>query len=561
MLNQDGQKQELGSANTKRVWIDHQFKTTCLIVGLALIGLVSCGGPGQPICTLMAAHLAHDDGRTSCFDPIVSTPASCVGISAAQCAADLYASPVAPTVAPDNYQLEFLSRCEDGSSACTFAEEVRCIDGSRPAFYFHPGDSDEWIFYIGGEGGPCSAANAPGECFDRITQGSTDPHAASLTSRWAPNYTDRGGMLSVNPAANPLHHYNKIVFEKCHVGESGQGVLLDFGTNAAGVTFGYLEFHQGRRIWHTLFNYLALNSVALGLNDFNQASQILLAGHSDQGKGMIYSGDALRDYLELNLFEEASPDIRLAIDGHVVPSLEGEFAVGNNVCPADANGNGRDDFYDACTWSGTLPPNDPVFGDDGFSITPFVSGRSWTRNNSHGAILDESCELMHGADAPECHDQMHTMMNHLGTPFFARMDIRDIVLIDENSPPHSDSPVTYFLPAASFKERVRQTVQDLLEFGVVNAEEPMLYNPAFYVPSAGGSGSHTGLSQSSPYNATLLQECVNAAPVGSPVSTADFLSGWLLDDPVLGVYQALHGKKCVTDNVTWASSAAACICP
>ena len=561
MLNQDGQEQELGSANANGVCGDLRIKAMCLIAGLALTGLVSCGPPGQPICTLMAAHVAHDDGRMSCFDPIVSTPAACVGITAAQCAAAMYASPVAPVVAPDNYELEFLSRCEDGSNACNFAEAVRCIDGSRPAFYFHPGDSDKWLFYIGGEGGPCSAANAPGECFDRITQGSSDPHAASLTSRWAPNYTDRGGMLSVDPAANPLYDYNKIVFEKCHVGESGRGALFDTGTNAAGATFGYLEFHHGRRIWHTLFNYLAINSLALGLEDFNQASQIVLAGHSDQGKGMIYSGDALRDYLELNLFQEATPDIRLAIDGHVVPSLEGEFSVGNNVCPADANGNGRDDFYDACTWSGTLPPNDPVFGDDGFSITPFVSGRSWTRNNSHGAILDESCESMHGADAPECHDQMHTMMNHLGTPFFTRMDIRDIVLIDEKSPPHSDSPVTYFLPAAPFKERVRQTVQDLLEFGVTDAEEPMLYNPAFYVPSAGGSGSHTGLTQSSPYNAPLLQECVNAAPVGSPVSTADFLSGWLLDDPVLGVYQALHGKKCVTDNVTWASSAAACICP
>jgi hypothetical protein len=168
---------------------------------------------------------------------------------------------------------------------------------------------------------------------------------------------------------------------------------------------------------------------------------------------------------------------------------------------------------------------------------------------------------MHGADAPECHDQMHTMMNHMGTPFFARMDIKDIVLMDENSPPHSDSPMTYFLPDAPFKQRIRQTVQDLLEFGLTNAEEPMLYNPAFYVPSAGGSGSHTGLSQSLPYTAPLLHECVDAVPVGGAVSTADFLSDWLMDDPALGVYQALHGKQCVTDDVTWASDAMSCICP
>jgi len=531
------------------------------IIVLAMMGVVSCGPPGQPLCTLMAAHLAHDDGRASCFDPIVSTPASCVGITPAQCAYDLYNSPVAPSVPPDTYQLEFLSRCEDGSNACGFADEVRCIDGSRPAFYFHPGSNDKWIFHIGGEGGPCSAGNSSGECFHRITQGSTDPHAASLTSRWAPDHTNRGGMLSADPLANPLHDYNKVVLEKCHVGESGKGLLLDSATNAAGVTYGYLEFHQGRRIWHTLFNYLSINSVGLGLEDFNQASQIVLAGHSDQAKGMIYSGDALKEYLESNIFDQEVPDIRLALDGHIVPSLEGEFAVGNNACPADANGNGRDDFYDGCTWAGVLPPNDLFFGDDGFSIAPFVSGRSWTRNNGHGTILDASCELMHGVDAPECHDQMHTMMNHIDTPFFARMDIKDIVLIDEKSPPHSDNPVTYFMPEAPFKERVRQTVQDLLEFGLTNAEEPMLYNPAFYVPSAGGSRSHTGLSQSSPYNAPLLQECANTVPVGGGVSTADFLSNWLLDDPTLGVYQALHGKKCVTDTVTWASDALSCICP
>jgi hypothetical protein len=509
----------------------------------------------------MAAHMAHNDGRASCFDPIVSTPASCVGLTPAQCAANLYNNPVAPSVAPNNYQLEFLSRCEDGSSACTFPEEIRCVDGSRPAFYFHPGNTDKWMFYIGGEGGTCSAASSPGECFDQIIKGSTDQHAASLTSRWAPDHADRGGMLSANPATNPLHDYNKIVFEKCHVGESAKGMLFDIGTNVAGVSYGYLEFHQGRRIWHALFNYLALNSLALGLDDFNQASQIVLVGHSDQAKGMIYSGDALRDYLESNLFPEEAPDIRLALDGQIVPSLEGEFAVGNNACPPDANGNGRDDFYDACTWSGVLPPNDMNFADDGFSILPFVSGRRWTRNTSYGAILDASCEAMHGADAPECHDQMHTLMNHIGTPFFSRMDIRDIALMNQKAPPHSDSPATYFLPDAEFKERVRQTTQDLLEFGLTDAEEAMPYIPAFYVPSSGGPGSHTGLSQSAPYNAPLLHECAHTAPVGVPVSTADFLSDWLVDDPALGVYQALHGKKCVTDIVTWASSAAACSCP
>ena len=530
-------------------------------IGLAMMGVVGCGPLGEPLCTLMAANMAHDDGRASCFDPIVSAPARCVGITPAQCASDLYDSPVAPSVPPDTYQLEFLPRCEDGSNACDFTEEARCIDGSRPAFYFHPGSTDQWIFHIGGEGGPCSGDNSPGECFHRIPQGSTDPHAASLTSRWAPDSTDRGGMLSADPLVNPLHDYNKVVFEKCHIGESGKGLLFDSATNAAGVTYGYLEFHQGRKIWHTLFNYLSINSVALGLEDFNQASQIVLAGHSDQAKGMIYSGDALREYLESNIFLQEAPDIRLALDGHIVPSLEGGFAVGNNGCLADANGNGRDDFYDGCTWPGLLPPNDLAIGDDGFSMAPFVSGRSWTRNNGHGTILDTSCELMHGADAPECHDQMHTMMNHMGTPFFARMDIKDIVLMDENSPPHSDSPMTYFLPDAPFKQRIRQTVQDLLEFGLTNAEEPMLYSPAFYVPSTGGSGSHTGLSQSSPYTAPLLHECVDAVPVGGAVSTADFLSAWLMDDPALGVYQALHGKQCVTDDVTWASDAMSCTCP
>jgi len=528
---------------------------------LALVGTTACNGPGEPICTLMAAHMAHDDGRSNCWDPIVTTPVNCIGISPAQCAKNLYDNPSAASAPPNSYELDFLPRCEDGSNSCSFSEELRCTDGSRPAYYYQPGTNDKWIFFLGGEGGPCSAANSPGECFDKIIPGKTDPHASALTSRWAPEYTSRGGILSDNPATNPLFDYNKVVFERCHSGEAGGPILVDQGASPGGFLYTYAEFHRGRDLWLALFEHLSRESVGLGMDDFDLASQVLLIGHSDSGKGMIYSGDALAEHLRNALFPGSTVDIRLALDGYLLPSLEAEFAVGNNFCGPDANGNGRNDFYDGCVQPGMLPPNDASFLDDHFSLQAFTSGRIWTRNVSHGAILDESCEAMHGIDAPECHDPIHTLMNHISTPFFARMDLRDAALLNNHAPPHSVFPQTYGLPAGPFQDRVWQTVQDLLEFGVLDAEEIPPYQPAFYVPSDGGPNSHTGLTTSSTYNAGLLHECANTVAVGSPVSTADFISDWLMDDPALGIYQALHRKSCVTDTVTWAPSAAACGCP
>ncbi|MDG2333957.1 MAG: pectin acetylesterase-family hydrolase [Myxococcota bacterium] len=505
--------------------------------------------------------MAHDDGRSTCWEPIVATPPSCIGISPAQCAKDLYQNPVPAPSTPKSYKLEFLGRCHDGSDSCPLTEELRCTDGSRPAFYYQPGSNDKWIFFSGGEGGPCSAANAPGECFDRIIAGKIDPHAASLTSRWAPRYTDRGGILSENPAINPLFDYNKVVFERCHAGDSGRNLLADQVTSPAGFVYNYVEFHRGRSLWHALFEHLSRDSVRLGMDNFDLASQILLIGHSDSGKGMINSGDALTDYLENSIFPTASVDIRLALDGYLLPSLETEFAVGNNSCASDPNGNGRNDFYDGCTQTGFLPQNDLILGDDQFSQQPFTSGRLWARNVGQGTILDESCELIHGAGAPECHDPIHTLMNHISTPLFIRMDLRDAALLNDRPPPHSVSPDTYGLPAGDFEARVWQTAQDLLEFGIAHAEETPPYQPAFYIPSDGGPNSHTGLTTNSTYTAALLHECANTLPVGSPIATSDFISAWLTDDPAVGVYQALHRKDCVTDTVTWAPSALACGCP
>ena len=131
------------------------FRLAILVWTVGLLTAAGCSGPNDPICTLMAAHMAHEDGRSTCWEPIVTTPSRCIGISAAQCAKDLYENPVPASSPLNSYTLEFLDRCEDGSTSCPLTEELRCTDGSRPAFYYQPGSNEKWIFFMGGEGGPC----------------------------------------------------------------------------------------------------------------------------------------------------------------------------------------------------------------------------------------------------------------------------------------------------------------------------------------------------------------------------------------------------------------------
>jgi hypothetical protein len=355
-----------------------------------------------------------------------------------------------------------LDLCEsgepDGNNQCPDAHDfdvLTCTDGTRPVFYFEPGegaDVDKWLIKIQGGGDDCDF-----DCATQYLVGST-PHFGSA---FAENKTTRnaGGIFS-NEADNLFRTYNVVLLDKC-VGDRNLGdtTVLDYA---------YTEYDSGPVYFH---GYRIILGVLKQLErDFNlaEAEEIVFVTQSNGSNGAYHYIDRLSSHVTATLGIDAR--VALLAQSWLNPGPEVEYFFENGTWPANysdipstvaspgtidapnsdplqACGPGFDPqnpkyahwLMEGRTISGATIcgryPWQPYAGvdDRAYATEDYHNGHEqsifalWGVDNGVTEVWDESCVQAHPTDSEQraCRDSRHVLTHHLSTPVFFATQIAD----------------------------------------------------------------------------------------------------------------------------------------
>jgi hypothetical protein len=353
------------------------------------------------------------------------------------------------------------SRCNDGSQAVMYV---------RPANAYYSGPQlpaaarkpERWVIYFEGGGGcqdpdACLArwCSSPGtRVFER---------AAKMSTLGAFDATGGGsGIFSRNPAVNDFAGYNQVWLYYCSSDNWIGSNTLTGVAPSAGAPYD-IEF-QGEAIVNDAFAQLALGGVggdagpaatyyATTLPALSTAEEVVLAGESAGGGGLRHHLDRLRGFIHTQ-----APGARVVglIDAGLPPAL----------------------WTPAINWAAS-----PFLDYDDYLTNAVGSGLAfWGADPS---ALDASCQAPGYAAAhnaigvhPEiCADTTYTLLNHITTPFFVRMDIGD-TLADDRYAGYAFYPSGQAYHAALFNQLVALA-------GSAGGLEPFTAAPRVYGPQCG----------------------------------------------------------------------------
>ena len=539
--------------------------------------------------TLFALRVAENAGLADCNITVVGA-GRCAGRTANACRLEVYRNPekMAPPLASTNGSLvpSYLPRCLGGTNVCRAMHAVHCLDGTRPILHADKArnaagdfiESNRWLFYVSG-GGSCFGPDCWDDYTDPASQRETSTCHPDTVNCWAnggshvADTQNDDGILSSGPE-NPFAGFNRVRLNKCSY-DGFQGdqwetqVAIDRDGDGKAEQQVARLFHQGHQVYRSALAYLSSPvTLASGLGPtlppLSDAELVLLAGNSGGGKAMIMTGDLLRDYLVANVLTDPDARVRLILDAHFLPNLETEASFGTAMGPplTDANGNGRVDTFDHhfLGVSGLLP-DDPL-------VPPAVEFYSdWTYVHPNGrarqtldafvgddlSAFDTSCLASHPDEPAWCRDEHHVLLNHVSTPFFVRMDLRDNAWITGAAVFGGPDNTGYNWPDPAFFDRVDTLARDYLDFhrldselaldvdasgdpGCVdlNDQKPGCWPIGLWAPARGGAGSHTGLldpvhfgTDPSPVE-LLLCEDVNGKIQGTAHTVASAVVEWLV---------------------------------
>ena len=445
---------------------------------------------------------------------------------------------------------KYLPKCQDGTNVCAPADEVRCVDGTRSLIHVDKAvdaagidiESDQWVFYVQG-GGACTD---PQECWN------TYPFKLSeMSTERAPLWLGPGGILRSDPSS-AFSGYNRVRLYKCtydwfagnasYVGEPVNG-----GADVVNVAL------HGRRLWSGTFATLAaapgitfedescLEGVECNsLPPLSDATRILLVAWSAGARGLIHQVDALTAELAALA---PNADVRTVLDGRFPAMLDVEAVVtGRAVSIYDQNRDPGD--LPAVAWDGTT---DDRFSVDKYCADPAIAEPACTLgvqgvwNQMHRGFaldLDASCLAAHpeSTDPAPCNDAYHVLANHVTTPFFIRMGLRDTAYLDLNSDPMSgddllataefwhggvpdqkgDKASWYRWEEDDFRDRVRVQALDVAYLLRTDSELATGADPSFlggfpagwsfglYLPDA---TKHDGVTDTVQFTTDLLKLC------------------------------------------------------
>ena len=301
--------------------------------------------------------------------------------------------------------------------------DAQCNDGSGAVMYFRPfagaANQNRWVIQLQG-GGSCGS---PEECAQRWCGVDTNYGMTQMSASFSPQRGINGrGILgrsseSADVVSNPHDGYNHVYVHYCS-SDSWQGTLRDstveFDHPVTSVPTRMRAHFLGSRILDGVIGTLRRDGVpALGyvnagqtttMPDLDDADEVLVAGASGGGAGVINNLDRLRDALRATNSKCAGNACPLVFRG-LIDSI---FAV--SVLDLDFSTRPGCVDFGICTPEAVLK-------------TEKSSGQGllWR------ARLDQSCvDLLTplGTDW-KCYDDTYVVQNHLTTPYFIRMGLTD----------------------------------------------------------------------------------------------------------------------------------------
>jgi hypothetical protein len=332
---------------------------------------------------------------------------------------------------------------------------VRCLDGTRPLFYYEAGqgaDANKWVFKI--QGGSYQCADT---CPSQILVPTIRPHFSSAYNE-NPDRRFAPGIFSNNDD-NIFRNYNVVQLDKCFGDRNlGDTTYTDVFSGVLGLEDGTgpVYFHGYRVILATLRRLE--REFKLG-----DAEQIVFVTQSNGTNGAYHYIDRLSDHISATLGITAP--VYLLAQSWILPGPEVEyfFEIGSwpvhysdiptstqtspgtinapNTSSTDACGPGfdpLDPYYSHWILEGrkarggaTCNLANPVFTDGGahgktYATDDFENGNeatyfdTWGADNGDTVTWDQSCLDAHAGDPDlrACRDSRHVFSHHLQTPTF-----------------------------------------------------------------------------------------------------------------------------------------------
>ncbi len=296
----------------------------------------------------------------------------------------------------------FNSVCNDGTPAIMYirpanAHYDRGCETSEENPYFQ--ESNKWVIHFQGGGG-CRDND---DCWARWCGDEINARAGRMSSLGTPEAASKNsGIFSRNPNSY-FSDWNHVFLFYCSsdnwIGSTAQSL-----TTPGGVSYS-IDF-RGEDIVNDVFDtllsgptqadsYPAETYYDTPLPSLADAEVVVLSGDSAGGVGLRHHVDKLT-----TLLTSFNPNmvVRAVIDAAVPPAL----------------------FHPGILWPG--PPVSPVDYNDFLLTEMEPSIRTfWGVDNS---ALDISC-LATAVNPMDCYDTTNTLINHITTPFFVRMDLSD----------------------------------------------------------------------------------------------------------------------------------------
>jgi len=284
-----------------------------------------------------------------------------------------------------------------------------CNDGSPAVLYFRPyegeANRDKWIVALAG-GGDCSD---PQGCADRWCGVGTNFDSDNMSSDYAGDGRPTEGIFA-RTSANPFANWNQVFVKYCTSDVwTGRalGLSLDAKDPKSGAPVNFMISFAGAYAFDAAITTLRKEGGAPPLTyvrtktqmpDLDDASEVVLAGGSAGGAGVIFNLDRFAAILQ---DAPKKPVIRGLIDSVTGPTFSDLGFEKSNAC---ANGG-------ACTYE---------------AVFKAAAARNDTGLHK---LTDDSCLDWHRKNAPgtewKCFDQTHVLQNHITTPFFVRMGLAD----------------------------------------------------------------------------------------------------------------------------------------
>jgi hypothetical protein len=301
--------------------------------------------------------------------------------------------------------------------------QAQCSDGTTPLFFVrkatNPAHANKWLFLLQGGGG----CKTPEACARRWCSEGTNFGANKLSSRFAPTRGTTAKGILANRADNIFDGWNQVFLYYCtsdHWAGTQESVIMEAPHPVdGGDPVQFRVSFAGGQVFDAVVSSLRGDGVPTvtytdgvgaeqAMPDLDDASEVVLAGASAGGGGVINNIDRFAETLRTN-----------------------NNACGASTCPLDVSA-----IIDSSLGADLRDldvTTTPICSEWGFCTLESFLSDEWSRAQSYHAHRgDESCVSWHEANDPSnthmCVYTNFVLENHITTPFFVRMGLRDSLM-------------------------------------------------------------------------------------------------------------------------------------